>query len=458
MKDYRTIEIDKLRNFFENPRHETGENEKDTLSKLIRAVGIQQMMNLAKDIAENGLIPGQQLIVVPSNGDAFVVYEGNRRIAAIKMLLDPSEYSYIGENNTRKLVELSSKNNIPKEFLCYVTDEKEALFIMERRHLGEDNGRGIKNWGAREKGKFGVLQGKKKTMPFLLEKYSRQYLDGFEITTVLPYTTLDRIFNKKSIKDKIGLDVNDESTYTKERMQLVSDAATWIVNQAAQEAQSVTRVFNTKEEIENRLLPWIESYDLSKIENKGTGKTDRTNKKTKENEENNNKKRALRGTGSKNNLPYFFQGLKYGQLDPNNQDTHGVSAVCKELQLFSERKLVSDFPIAATFLVRSLIEQALIYYAKKHFVQGQNKKISDCLNVDDKLSNIVKNYKKNLSNYIEDKSIRQYFNDLFDNYEETVDPLNWVIHRTAAYRMDSKTLIELPQKVLLTVINYLLKD
>lgn len=457
MKDYRTIEIDKLRNFYENPRHETGENDKDTLTKLIRAVGIQQMMNLAKDIAENGLIPGQQLIVVPSNGDAYVVYEGNRRIAAIKMLLDPSEYSYIGENNIRKLEELSSNNTIPKEFLCYVTDEKEALFIMERRHLGEDNGRGIKNWGSKEKGKFGVLQGKKKTMSFLLEKYSKQYLDGYEITTILPYTTLDRIFNKKGIKDKIGLDINDESTYTKERMQLVRAAATWIVDQAAEEGQSVTRVFNTKEEIENRLLPWIESYDFSKIEDKGKEKTNSSNKKN-ENKESNERKRAPRGTGSKDNLPYFFQGLKYGQLNPNNQDTHGVSAVCNELHLFSDKKLVSVFPIAATFLVRSLIEQSLIYYAKRHYVQGQDKKISDCLNVDDKLSNIIKNYKKNLPNYIEDKRIRQYYNDLFANYEDTVDPLNWVIHRTDAYRIDANTLIELPQKGLLTVINYLLDD
>ena len=261
MKTYKTIKIENLHNFCKNPRHGIGTNEADTLKKLINAVGVQQMLNLAKDIAENGLIPGQQLIVVPTkNKDSYTVYEGNRRIAAVKMLLRPSDFLYIGPNNVRKLEELSRIGTIPKEFRCYVTDEKEALFIMERRHLGEDSGRGIKNWGAKEKGNFGVLQGKKETMSFLLDKYSKYYLDGFEITSLLPYTTLDRIFNKKAIKDAIGFNASDASTFTKERLQLVKEAASWVVEEAKAQEQTVTRLFDTKDDIERLLLPWIDAY------------------------------------------------------------------------------------------------------------------------------------------------------------------------------------------------------
>ena len=82
-----------------------------------------------------------------------------------------------------------------------------------------------------------------------------------------------------------------------------------------------------------------------------------------------------RGTGGDSNLPYFFQGLNYQNLDPNDSDSHGVSRVCKEIQLFSTKKLVDTFPMAAAFLTRTIIEHALIYYSKKHKIQGQNKYI-----------------------------------------------------------------------------------
>ena len=73
-----------------------------------------------------------------------------------------------------------------------------------------------------------------------------------------------------------------------------------------------------------------------------------------------------------------------------------------------------------------------------------------------KLSNIIDNYKRNLPNYITDATMRQYFMKLFDNYEDNVDPLNWVVHRPAEFQLDSSTLVELPRKGLLTLINFLL--
>ena len=82
-----------------------------------------------------------------------------------------------------------------------------------------------------------------------------------------------------------------------------------------------------------------------------------------------------KGAGGNSNLPYFFQGLNYQNLDPNDSESHGISRACKEIRLFSNRKLVDEFPMAAAFLTRTIIEHALIYYSKKHKIQGQNKYI-----------------------------------------------------------------------------------
>ena len=161
-------------------------------------------------------------------------------------------------------------------------------------------------------------------------------------------------------------------------------------------------------------------------------------------------------SGGSRNLPYFFQGLNYSTLDPNDANTHGVPSVCRELQLFSDRKLVATFPIASAFLVRSLIEQSIIYYSKKHNIQGQNKLIWENIKNISKLSGIIDNYKHHLPNYITDATMRQYFTALFGNYQDNVDPLNWVVHKPAEFQLGANTLVDLPRRGLLALINFML--
>lgn len=96
------------------------------------------------------------------------------------------------------------------------------------------------------------------------------------------------------------------------------------------------------------------------------------------------------------------------------------------------------------------------YYSKKHTIQAQNKLIWEDIKDISKLSEIIKKYNRNLSNYIPDATIRQYFTNLFGNYETNVDPLNWVVHRTSEFQLDAATLIDLPKRGLLAVINYML--
>lgn len=166
-----------------------------------------------------------------------------------------------------------------------------------------------------------------------------------------------------------------------------------------------------------------------------------------------------RGAGGNSNLPYFFQGLNYQNLDPNDSDSHGVSRACKEIQLFSNRKLVDNFPMAAAFLTRTIIEHALIYYSKKHKIQGQNKFIWEDISNNGnaiKLSSIINKYKSNLANYILDIKMREYFTDLFGDYNTNVNPLNWVVHRPDEYQLPAKDLIDLPRKGLLALINFLI--
>lgn len=97
------IKIENLINSFENPRHAIGDNEIDTLRKLFDAVGTQFMLNLAEDIQKNGLLGNQQIVVVYSeDAKKYIVYEGNRRVAAIKLLRNPDNFIFFGQKYYRE--------------------------------------------------------------------------------------------------------------------------------------------------------------------------------------------------------------------------------------------------------------------------------------------------------------------------------------------------------------------
>ncbi|MCM1214306.1 MAG: hypothetical protein NC331_01470 [Lachnospiraceae bacterium] len=483
------IKIEKLVNWSENPRHAIGSNEMNTLEKLFEAVGTQYMLNLAEDIQLHGLLGNQQIVVVYSESiKKYVVYEGNRRVAAIKLLINPDSFSFLDKATIDKAKKIAENAELINELECYITTEEDAFFIMERVHSGEDKGRGTKEWGAREKDAFQMRRNSVKNLSYLIDLYVRKYCDGLDITTILSFTTIQRIFNNREVRKEIGLDIADENTFTVDRMNLVVEASKWIVKESENADVAVTRLFNKARTIEDKLLPWIQEYlnknTANERKNKSypeqsntakgsqntnydnrsgagqseTSRTDGKNGKTERNTETNDRssKQSSANSGANNDLPYFFQGINCSKLNPNDADSHGVSAVCRELQLFSDKKMVAMYPLASAFLVRSIIEQSIKYYSKKHMIQGQNKYIWENIKTIDQLSKIIKNYNNNLPNYIVNGVMRQYFTDLFGDYEKNIDPLNWVVHRPAEYQLGANALLELPKKGLLALINFML--
>lgn len=61
-----------------------------------------------------------------------------------------------------------------------------------------------------------------------------------------------------------------------------------------------------------------------------------------------------------------------------------------------------------------------------------------------------------MANYILNAKMREYYTDLFGDYNKSVNPLNWVVHRPEEYQLPAKDLIDLPRKGLLALINFLI--
>lgn len=288
---------------------------------------------------------------------------------------------------------------------------------------------------------------------FLVRKERRLCGDG-----ELPKVVGSEIYGKNDQKRLILEDIRIPGLYSLIQ-QYKSDGKTEMLGVEGDKKTDATVKKDANEGIENGASKNAEADNASSEGDMSKNSAQTANGEKNGNTSSNQDNKQERGAGGYSNLPYFFQGLNYQNLDPNDSDSHGVSRACKEIQLFSNKKLVDTFPMAAAFLTRTIIEHALIYYSKKHKIQGQDKYIWEDISKNGnaiKLSSIINKYIGNLANYILDIKMREYFIDLFGDYNTNVNPLNWVVHRPDEYQLPAKDLIDLPRKGLLALINFLI--
>ena len=261
-KEYKSIDVKNILNYAENPRHEIGISEIDTLKKLIEKAGSQYMFNLAKDIYQKGLI-SSNLPVVVFNPDEkkYVVYEGNRRIACLKFLKTPSILATIDKSLKSRIENLKAKESsaVSYKIYCYITDEEEAYFIMERTHSGEDQGRGTKAWSSKEKGVFQKRQKQKNTIALTIAELTEKFLNE-DVTKKLPYTTIQRFFNNKEVKKALGVENDTNRGLTKEKILLINLLIEKTIEESHNTGIALTRLLNKANEIESFFLPLIAEH------------------------------------------------------------------------------------------------------------------------------------------------------------------------------------------------------
>ncbi|WP_429951087.1 hypothetical protein [Enterococcus sp. AZ101] len=267
------IEVEKIENYFENPRHDIGLNELDTLKKLFNVAGHQNMINLAQDIYINGLVNASLVTVVKQNDtDKYTVYEGNRRVACIKLILYPDQFSFLSKNQIDRINKM--KKDSPSkidlsQIECLVTDEEDAFFIMRRLHSGEDKGKGPKAWNPREQETF-LIRTSPKVNISIANVISDKYEEFFneDIQKKMAYTNIQRLFNNLEVKEALGIEKGNMESITIEKMNLIRGVIDEVNYMAETENFSISRKFNKRKVIEQILLPIIENLKKKSIEDK----------------------------------------------------------------------------------------------------------------------------------------------------------------------------------------------
>jgi len=205
----KTIPFGRLFLDTENPRHEEVTSQREAIAALVENQR-QKLVVLASDILEFGLSPIDRLLVLKS-GRNYVVVEGNRRVAVVKILNNLSLVE--GTPIESQMKRLASKGTPPSEVDCAVAPaRKDAEHWMENRHGGESGGAGVVPWNALATNRFSQKPGREAGAAIrFLEEVERAYPknevlhDLIQRVAAKRLTTLGRLVLDASFKERIGL-------------------------------------------------------------------------------------------------------------------------------------------------------------------------------------------------------------------------------------------------------------
>lgn len=173
-----------------------------------------KLVRLAQDILDNGLSPLERIMVVPIAGDRkrHTVVEGNRRIAAIKLLFQPDLASETTWHNAFKRLHKLLPGQVPKKVRCGIAPSKEDGFVwIQRKHDTGLKGAGTEPWSPIAKSRADAARGKSApaidVLEFVLaqgnlEADVQERIQGQDF----PLTNLERLLDSAYVSEQLELD------------------------------------------------------------------------------------------------------------------------------------------------------------------------------------------------------------------------------------------------------------
>jgi len=338
----------------DNPRHDPIDNEAEVIAHL---VGDEKVIRLARDIAEHGLSPIDVFAVMPhpKMKGSYVVLEGNRRLCALKLLKDPDKAPK--ESHRKVLRALAQKaSSVPTSIeACEFPDRGAARIWLARRHEGAQDGVGVRNWTTGQIARFNKT-GDRPSNPNvqateLLEYAVKAKLISKQEHDRISVTTLTRFLSNPVFRSAIGLTSGKNleiharpADFNRVVERFLKDAITRGSDVHSRTSKSDREAYARKLQKQG-LTPPAESHAVTL--DPATGQP-----------------RAGAGTtiaSPRNNK----SPDKRSRVIPSDFSVHLKDKVLK--RLYDELRTLSaeDFPFAAAYLFRAVIEKAIKLYAKK---------------------------------------------------------------------------------------------
>lgn len=145
------LKTDDLKFDPENPRFyrlETTDDVEKVIDEMVDKEGVRDLM---VSIGQKGYFSGEPLLVVTDNNAApYIVVEGNRRLAAVKLLNGQIATPARRKQSILQIQQEAAEQEFPTELPCLIyKDRKEVLRYLGYRHIT-----GIQEWDALSKAKY----------------------------------------------------------------------------------------------------------------------------------------------------------------------------------------------------------------------------------------------------------------------------------------------------------------
>ena len=215
MSSRKNISINSILLDSENARHGEKQTQVEIYKWMTSGPVAQKVFKLATDIAAKGLSPLDGMGVMPSKNtdkEAWIVVEGNRRVAALKFLNNPK---LCPDPKLRKQYDQLKKKaavqvTLRAEFAIF-KDFSDASYWIQLRHGGEHGGIGVSSWGAKEYDSFLARLGARSINRSAVNLLSYALSKGL-ITLAqyeqIPTTTLSRMLSTPAVRKELGCHVS----------------------------------------------------------------------------------------------------------------------------------------------------------------------------------------------------------------------------------------------------------
>ena len=218
----RELKIEDLLLDVENPRISRAGGQKDALQKIIEDQDVKLVALTESIVEDGGLNPMDRLLVIksPDVKDKYVVLEGNRRFAAIKILHNPAVLTGLEVRAAiqKRFEDLASgfDRTTVEPIDCYeVSGRVEGATWIHQRHTGENEGRGIVNWSSVASRRFTGRDPALQALDFVMTHGALSEDEKKSIEARFPITTLDRLLSTPAVRAKLGLEIEDQKLLTK---------------------------------------------------------------------------------------------------------------------------------------------------------------------------------------------------------------------------------------------------
>jgi hypothetical protein len=249
MAQIRAIAVQDLVVDLVNPRYTPRSSQREAITHITQDQG-KKLLKLAEDIVDYGLNPTRRVLVEPQKGGGYVVLEGNRRLAVLKLLLQQELRASLDVSASvkKRLQELAdqAEGTLPTEVDCAITTREDANHWIHLEHTGENEGVGVVGWDSAARHRFlggsPALQAVELVAPHLDAK-TQALLPGIATTNI------ERVLNTPEARDIIGVDLVNKKLILKDPEQRSLARLAEIVSDVAHRAIRVTSLLSKDQRV-----------------------------------------------------------------------------------------------------------------------------------------------------------------------------------------------------------------